>query len=327
MNTAPLRFRPVYSSAIWGGRWLKALYGRADAPAVAAESSEISGHAYGMSVVTEGPYAGRTLADLAMEFGRDLVGTSAPLPVSRFPLLLKLIDARRALSVQVHPNVRTVPLTKGEPKTEAWFVLAAAPGAALYAGVKDGVTPEMVRAAAENSAGELAGMLRRHPVAPGDVLYIPGGVVHAIGEGVMVFEVQQSSNTTFRLYDWDRVDANGRSRELHVAQALQAIDWTFPTVEVRRRMALGAKDGYKIVRLLKTEFFRMDELRLDGAYERPMDGASFVAVFAANGSARVTTPDGSCHVARGTSVLVPASAASCRFQADVIGTRLLVTTL
>ena len=327
MNTAPLKFRHAYSSALWGGQWMKALYGRADAPEIAAESCEVSGHAYGMSVVSEGPYKGRTLADLAMSYRADLSGSKAPRPVSRFPLLLKLIDARKALSVQVHPNRKTAPLTKGEAKTEAWIVLATAPGAALYAGVKEGVTPEEFRAASVNGAGALAKMLKRHLVAPGDILYIPGGVVHAIGAGVMVFEVQQSSNTTYRLYDWDRVDKNGKSRELHVPQALETIDWSFPKVEIHRKKVVLDRKGYQLCRMLKTDFFRVEELSLNGGYERKMDGSSFLAVFAADGSARVTTPDGSCHVARGTSVLIPASAAFCQFEADVVGTRLLLTSL
>ena len=135
----PLTFNHVYSSAPWGGGWIRTLFGRTDAPDICSESWEISGHPFGMSLMKTGPYAGCSLADLTTKFGVSLVGTKAPDP-GRFPLLIKLLDARRTLSVQVHPSAANAALTGGEPKTEAWIVLAAAPGATLYAGAEPGTT-------------------------------------------------------------------------------------------------------------------------------------------------------------------------------------------
>ena len=203
----PLTFAENRHNALWG-----------------SEAWEISGHPSSPSVVAEGAFAGRTLDDIAAEFGRAFMGERAPSATS-FPLLFKVIDARSRLSVQVHPSEATQPLTGGEPKTEMWRVISGS--GPIFAGLKPGTTSETV---AENvQSGRFEESLVRHQARPGLTLFIPGGLVHAIGEDVVLYEVQQSSNTTFRLYDWGRVDANGKPRELHVASALKAIDYTLPT--------------------------------------------------------------------------------------------------
>ena len=325
MKLPPLAFNHVYSSAPWGGEWMRALFSRTDAPEVCSESWEISGHPFGMSVVAGGELAGRTLASLAEEFGPALVGTKAADP-SRFPLLFKLLDARRSLSVQVHPSEKTAAATGGEPKTEAWFVLAAAPGAALYAGVQPGVTESAFRdAVAQGEA--LVGLLSRHSVKAGDVLYIPGGVVHAIGAGCLVYEVQQSSNSTYRFYDWDRVDAYGRGRPLHLEQAFKALDMTFPPVSVHRAKRVS-EDGNNVWHsLARSPTFSIMELDLADSLELPSDGTTFTAVFALEGGVKIETDAGSVEVMRGGSALVPADSGRCSFRARTSATRLVVTTL
>ena len=321
----PFAFGHIYSSAPWGGEWLRALFNRTDAPEVCSESWEISGHPFGMSVVAGGALAGRTLASLVEEFGTMLVGSAAGEP-SRFPLLFKLLDARRSLSVQVHPSSKTAAATGGEPKTEAWVVLAAAPGAALYAGVERGVTEAAFRdAVAQGEA--LVGLLARHSVKAGDVLYVPGGVVHAIGAGCLVYEVQQSSNSTYRFYDWDRVDAYGRGRPLHLEQAFKALDLTFPPVAVHRACEESVVGGNVWKSLVKSPSFRISELDLVDGLDMTLDGRSFVAVFALEGGVKLETDAGAVEVMRGSSALVPASSGRCRFKARTSATRLLVTTL
>ena len=225
MNTlsTPLLFRPVYKDYIWGGDRIPAAYSRGDAPGRCAESWEIAAHPDGDSVVAHGPFAGRTLSALTAEYGAALTGTRAPDP-TRFPLLFKLIDAREKLSVQVHPSDATAGLTGGEPKTEMWYVLDRTGGATLYAGLRDGVTPAALRAALAD--GTAKHCLTEHPATPGQAIFIPGGLVHAIGDGCLIYEVQQNSNTTYRLYDWDRVGADGTPRALHVGQSFKVIDWT-----------------------------------------------------------------------------------------------------
>lgn len=320
-----LAFGNVYSSAPWGGGWIKALFARTDAPEVCSESWEVSGHPFGMSVVRDGPFAGRTLASLTEEFGEALVGTKAPDP-KRFPLLVKLLDARRSLSVQVHPNERNAALTHGEPKTESWIVLAAAPGATLYAGVADGVTEAELREAVMHGEA-LVGTLRRHAVKAGDVLDIPGGVIHAIGAGCLIFEVQQSSNTTYRLYDWDRVDAYGHARALHEEQALKSIDFDFPPVNPHRATDEANARGNVWRSFVRTPAFVVRELVLNGDEPLEMDGSSFVALFVLDGSVKVRDAAASRHVMRGGSLLIPATAQDVVLSADIAGTRVLVTTL
>ena len=325
MNLSPLVFGNVYSAAPWGGRWIAALFGRTDAPEVCSESWELSGHPFGMSVVSKGVYAGRTLASLTEEFGSDLIGTKAP-DKARFPLLVKLLDARRSLSVQVHPNLENAAATGGEAKTEAWYILAAAPGASLYAGTVAGAAAADFRAAAEQ--GEtVIGMLKRHPAKAGDVLYIPGGVVHAIGAGCLVFEVQQSSNTTYRLYDWDRVDEKGVGRKLHIDESLKSIDYTFPEVKIQRANLELVEGANRWLTLVASPFFKLRELNLADSVKVAMDGSTFLSVFVLDGALKVSTPAGACHVLRGGGALVPAAAGGCELEADIAGTRLLVTTL
>ena len=210
----PLTFKENRHDALWG-----------------SEAWEISGHPSSPSVVAEGPFAGRALDEIAAEFGRSFMGERAP-SATAFPLLFKVIDARSRLSVQVHPSEATRPLTGGEPKTEMWRVISG--GGPIFAGLKPGTTSETV---AENVlSGRFEESLVRHQARAGLTLFIPGGLVHAIGEDVVLYEVQQSSNTTFRLYDWGRVDANGKPRELHVDSALKAIDYSLPPPESRERV-------------------------------------------------------------------------------------------
>ncbi|MBP5284592.1 MAG: class I mannose-6-phosphate isomerase [Kiritimatiellae bacterium] len=313
----PLSLSHIYSSAPWGGGWLKELFGRSDAPEVCSESWEVSADSYGMSRVVGGPFDGRTLPSLAEEFGAALTGTKAPDP-HRFPLLIKLLDARRSLSVQVHPNERNAALTGGDAKSEAWIVLEASPGAALYAGVAKGTTREsFAKAVAHGEA--LVGTLKRHAVDAGDVLYVPGGVVHAIGAGCLVYEVQQNSRTTYRLYDWDRVDENGNARPLHIEQAFKSIDFDFPPVRVHH--------SGKSATLLRTRYFTVREYELSGDMELESDGSSFAAVFAKNGGVKLSAGGYSASVMRGSSALLPADAARCLVRPKTTSTKIIVTTL
>jgi len=171
------------------------------------EEWTVSAHPSSPSVIADGANAGRALNEI----------------YPKFPLLMKVIDARTRLSVQVHPNEETRKVTGGDPKTEMWCALSEGP---IYAGLKPGTTAEQIEAAV--ASGRFEDLLVKHEAKVGDVFFIPGGLVHAIGDGVRLYEVQQSSDTTFRLYDWGRVGKDGQPRELHVAQALKAIDYSLP---------------------------------------------------------------------------------------------------
>ena len=174
-----------------------------------------------MSVVTNGPLAGLTLHELVQRFGPALLGRDAG--AKAFPLIIKILDARDRLSVQVHPGEETAQQQGGDPKTEMWYVLEADPGAGVFAGWQPGVDPAGLMRALESKS--LGSMLRFVPVSAGQVIFVPAGRVHAIDAGCLLFEVQQRSNTTYRLYDWDRAGPDGCPRALHIEQALRAIRW------------------------------------------------------------------------------------------------------
>ena len=300
----PLLFRPVYKDYLWGGERIAARFGRADAPARCGESWEVSAHPDGMSVVDGGPFDGRDLASLCEEFGEAIVGSYAG--GTRFPLLLKLIDARDRLSVQVHPNDEGAERHGGEAKTEMWYFLDAAPGATVCAGLKDGVGPRIFSDAVKEHG--VPALLRVVDAEPGKALYIPGGLVHAICEGCFVLEVQQSSNTTWRVYDWDRVGADGRPRELHVARAMEVIDWKAPAASLCVPYPMKAADPRnKRERVVRSDYFTMERHELAAPEPFDLDGRSFRVLFAARGALLVRDGDRETPVPEGRSCLLPAS--------------------
>jgi len=220
----PLKFNPILKRIRWGGRRLADLLGKSIGPeSDYAESWEICDHGADQSIVGSGPFRGWELRRLVRDQARELLGIHAGL--AQFPLLIKFLDAHDRLSVQIHPNdeqARAL-VANQRGKTEAWVILAAEPESAIYAGLKRGVDEPALRSAL--AQGTVEKCLNRLPVAAGDCLYIPAGTVHAIGEGVLLAEVQQSSDLTFRLFDWNRVGADGKPRSLHIEQALACIDF------------------------------------------------------------------------------------------------------
>ena len=280
-------------------------YGRTDVPMVCSESWEISGHRYGMSVVSDGPYAGWPLDRLVREFGRELVGTKSP-TADRFPLLFKLIDARWPLSIQVHPNEQNAALTGGEPKTEAWYVVKAFPGAALYAGLKHPFEEQDLRDIVEQGP-ILLDQLNPIPVAAGDMLYVPGGMPHAIGGGCFIYEVQQSSDTTYRFYDWDRRDADGKRRPLHIEESFKSLDYTVPPATAQRRGEM------------RTPYFSIREVPLTYPIALKPNGSSFIAGFVLQGSTEVAVT--------GESFLLPATAGELILRPTSPDTKVILTEL
>ena len=302
----PLLFRPVYKEYLWGGTRLLARFGRDEAPRPCAESWEVSAHPDGPSVVEGGPFAGRSLADLCAEYGEALLGRNVE--GAKFPVLAKIIDARDRLSLQVHPNDENAARTHGEPKTEMWYFLEAPEGAVVCAGLKKGVGPRVFADAAKQ--GTLPSLLNAVPAVAGKALFIPGGLVHAICEGCLVFEVQQSSNTTYRVFDWGRVGADGKPRELHIAQAMDSIDWRLGAMELSTPFPMpAAAPGNVRERIVRSEFFTMERWTLRVPEPMVADGASFRILFAPGGaleirSAALAEPFA---VPAGRSALVPAS--------------------
>lgn len=303
----PVICEPVYRDYPWGGDRIVREYGRPMPPGRYAESWELSTRPEGMGRVANGPWAGRTLQELVEAWGADLLGTRVE--PGAFPLLIKLIDARETLSVQVHPDDETAARYGGEAKTEIWYILQADPGACVYAGLREGVGRAEFETALRD--GRVETLLRRVPVKPGDVIYVPGGTVHAIGAGCLLLEAQQNSNTTYRLYDWGRVGADGRPRTTHVKQALQAIRWNdaVPSDGDAARGPLPplAGPGALVTEIRTCPYFRLERVQLAGAWTADTEGRSFQALFIEDGAVALEWEGGRLAAARGTTVLLPAA--------------------
>jgi mannose-6-phosphate isomerase len=218
----PIVFKPIFQERIWGGRKLEELFGK-NIPAGKriGESWEIVDRPEAQSMVRDGPLAGRSLHDLWVNFREKVFGKIRAAP--RFPLLLKLIDAREKLSLQVHPTQEVAEALGGETKTEFWYVAAAEPGVEIYVGLRE----NMARAQFEQAlhSGTVAECVHTIRVKQGDVMFLPAGRFHSIGAGSVLVEVQQNSDTTYRVFDWNRVDDTGQPRSLHIEEALQCIDF------------------------------------------------------------------------------------------------------
>jgi mannose-6-phosphate isomerase len=223
MNWYPIRFAPIYQQRVWGGRRLASVYGRSlPDGAPIGESWEISDRQEAQSVVANGPLAGRTLHQLIAEDPSGVMGQAA-LRAGRFPLLIKILDAREVLSLQVHPPAGLAASMGGESKTEMWYFTAADAGAEILAGLRSGTTrTDFERQLTE---GKVEQCFHRLAVHPGDAMFLPSGRVHALGAGLLLFEIQENSDTTYRVFDWNRRGLDGKQRPLHVAESLASIDF------------------------------------------------------------------------------------------------------
>lgn len=304
----PLQFQPVYKDYIWGGDKIASHYKRGLPPGIYAESWEIADRPEGMSKVINGPLAGRDLFTLMKLYGEKLTGCAAGRPCAEFPLLIKIIDAKEKLSVQVHPDADSARNTGGDPKTEMWYVLAAEPGAEVFVGFKKGVTPASFKdALAKGRTGDL---LQVVSVAKGDVVFIPGGRIHAIGQGCLMLEVMQNSNTTFRLFDWNRVGRDGQPRALQINKALKVIRWDdsdSPKIDPAKHPMQPDREGNAAAELLRTPFFRFEKLVLAKSLACATDGKTFHILFIEEGSVELASDSGKMRLESGMTVLVPAA--------------------
>lgn len=288
----PLKFLPVYKERIWGGHNLARLLGRKLPKAKIGESWDLCCHKNGMSVVANGHLTGKTLAELMAEYKEELMGKAYD-PGGYFPLLIKIIDANDKLSVQVHPDDDYANRVEGEPgKTEAWFVIAAKPDAQIIYGLKDEVSRENFRQAFRT--GDIMACLREVAVKQGDMVYIPSGLVHALLDGVLVYEVQQNSDTTYRVYDYGRVDKDGRPRDLHIDKALDVIKFD------------GQEDAPYNKDKIESPYFQMQKIRIDN--ERPdVSNDSFLIYCIISGVGEIAYHGGIESINKGETVLIPAS--------------------
>ncbi len=322
MELYPLKFCPRLVEKIWGGRKLETILGKPLPPEKRiGESWELydfppgvvePGDEWCSSVVAEGPLAGRTLHALIEQFGADLYGTAllrtAPRePTGQFPLLLKYLDAREDLSVQVHPPATYAAAHPGTYlKTEAWYVVQSEPGARLLKGLTPGVTPERLREAIV--AGTVESAIQPVAVKPGHCHFLPSGTIHALGAGILVAEIQTPSDTTFRLFDFNRIDpATGKPRSLHIEQALECIDFSGDSESRQKRSHVGSY-WTTVSRLVSCDFFIVEKVRMSGGVEQPVSSGEPMVWMMLEGRAEVRTAGGgTVSLGKGETVLFPAT--------------------
>ncbi len=321
----PFKFRPIFKQRIWGGRRLGELFETLRNPplppdAPVGEVWQLSGLSGDESVVANGPWAGSKLTDLIERLGADLLG-HAELADGQFPLLVKLLDARQPLSVQVHPKDapdRTPGQAAPRPprpgarfKDECWYVIDAEPNARIWIGLKDGVDRAEFAAAADS--GQVDRLLHAEPARPGHAFFLPGGTVHALGGGLVVAEVQTPSDTTYRVFDWNRVDAaTGRARELHVGDALDVIDYSGPPPQPKRSHLGGVFTT--VTQLVRCRHFTVERVQFLEGVEQEVPYAEMVAwqVLSGRGQVRYGERGESVDFAAGELVLLPAALKSAR---------------
>lgn len=260
----PLTFKPILKERVWGGRKLEQLYHKPLPSKVpVGESWEISDRPGDVSVITNGPLAGKDLHWLVEHQPTELLGRT-PLQGERFPLLIKILDAEEKLSLQVHPPPASARQLGGEPKTEMWYITHAHPGAELYVGLKRGVTRSEFEEKVRH--GTVADCFQRLAARPGEAIFLPSGRVHAIGAGLVIFEIQQNSDTTYRVFDWNRVGLDGKPRALHIKEALASIDFNDfePQPLVAETRTVG---GVKVRMLVREKPFSVELFELDRAQE------------------------------------------------------------
>lgn len=303
----PLKFRPRLKARIWGGDWLTSRKGaylpRADKGKKIGESWDISCMRGDISVVAGGRLKGNDLRELTEVYMGDLVGDKVFDRYGEvFPLLIKSMDCNELLSIQVHPDDELAAMRHDSfGKTEMWYVAEAGPEAEIYLGLRPGTTrEEYLRAVAE---GRMSEMLNRFEPHKGDIYFLPAGTVHTLGGGLKVYEIQQMSDITYRIYDWDRTDSEGRPRELHTALAVDAIDFDAAPQQVIRY----SPRKNEAVDALRCEYFTVKVLDLDGTAERIHAAEdSFVIYICTEGRALLTTESDTVPLGEGESVLVPA---------------------
>ena len=298
----PLTFSPVYKDYPWGGSQIPRLYNRNEPDGIYAESWEISDHDDGMSVVSNGWMKGRSIRTILEEYPQEIMGTS--ISGTKFPLLIKLIDSKQKLSVQVHPNDKTAAEFGGEAKTEMWYMLGDN-SAQVFCGLNDGVTKEsFIQAVADGTSGNT---MRAVPVKKDDAVFVRGGSVHAIDENCLILEIQQNSNTTFRIYDWGRMGNDGKPRELHIEEALNVINWNDAANPLAQPELLVDSETFQCLEVLSCEYFKLEKMIFSAPLEVPMSGKTFHAIFVSEGDAEISWDDQSLQAPAGTSILIPAS--------------------
>lgn len=303
----PLKFEPVFKDYLWGGRNLLNL-GKKLPDGIVAESWEISSHPDGISRISNGTHAGKLFTSVLKETGISLLGTALSEEAkAKFPLLVKFIDANDNLSVQVHPDEDYVRTHESDlyGKNEMWYVISAEPGARLVYGLNHGTTRgTFITALAEKKVSDCLNYIN---IKPGDAINIPTGLVHAIGKGIVLAEIQQNSNSTFRVYDYDRVDDKGNKRPLHIEEALEVIDFKRSYSQNNLKGTSIKLSGSVKTPLVKNRFFTVEHFDIQQYLKEVADGSRFFIYIIVSGEGTIRYDTGSIPVSLGDSVLIPAA--------------------
>ncbi len=296
-----IKLSPAFKDYLWGGTRLKTEFNKRCDFEKVAESWELSTHKDGQSIVASGEFKGLTLSEYVEKQGKSVLGTNGE-DFEYFPILIKLIDAKDSLSIQVHPNDEYALKVEGEyGKTEMWYVADCDEGAYLYYGFNRDISEEELKARIENNT--ILEVLNKVSVKKGDVFFIKSGTVHAICAGILICEIQQNSNTTYRVYDYDRRDKNGNPRELHIEKAIEVSDRTkAPEISGGERL----DDGTML--LAQCEYFTVLKAEITGEKGFATDETSFNSVMVLEGSGEIIENGEGLEFTKGDSIFIPAGA-------------------
>jgi mannose-6-phosphate isomerase len=291
----PFKFRPIYKQRIWGGQKLRKVFGKnLPEDEKIGESWELADLPEDKSVIANGELAGQTLQSAIGKYPKEI--TDDENFSGEFPLLIKFLDAQDILSVQVHPDPDTCRrMGRGQPKTECWYIISTEPGAVIYKGLKEGVTKEQFAEAIEK--GTVADMLVKISVEVGQCHFLPSGTTHAIGQGLLIAEIQMPSDTTYRVFDWNRIDDKGKGRELHIEEALESIhfDSSGDNLSVT-----------KLGRLVDCEYFKVDKGHQEKHSELLISAGKMKTLIIISGYGTITGAGEGVEFAAGNTLLIPA---------------------
>lgn len=304
----PLKFIPVYKEKVWGGKNLSgSLNKKIPEDTLIGESWELCLHRQGTSIIANGALAGKSIEEVLNKYGAEILGENHSESSGKFPLLIKYIDANDKLSVQVHPEDEYAMANEGEQgKTEMWYIVHAKPGAKLVYGLKEGISKECFKKAIEKD--QIEETLNEIEVRKGDVFFIPAGTIHAIGEGIIIAEIQQNSDTTYRVYDWGRVGLDGKPRELHIKKALDAISFSNVKSKLTVEGLVMDRHGYISTYFVCCPYFTMELLEIESKYADYLDGKGFQILMAIEGELQIIyNGEKRENLTIGETILLPAS--------------------
>jgi len=312
MELYPLKFFPIYKNKIWGGNGLKKILNKDINEENIGESWEVSTYKVDISIISNGQYKNTQLTTLIKKYPDKIMGEKFK-NINKFPLLLKFIDANKKLSVQVHPDEKTAQgIKNSDSKYEMWYILNAKKDAKLYLGLKNVENKEDLKQIINE--GNLKEHLNEVKVKKGDFFYIPGGTVHAIGKGLMLVEIQQSSDTTYRLYDWDRLGSNGNPRDLHLNDGIKVTNLSWNNMNQKIKYIKKTKDFIQEV-LHISKFFITEKIDIKKTF--PINKDNFVLLTCIQNKGEIIYNNKSVSIKKGESIMIPAKLDNVKITGDL----------